>query len=45
MGTLSRGIQQAATDGEPWLFAVLWVTVALEIYAALLALALIRPWG
>lgn len=44
LGTLSRGIQDAAAQGDPWLFAALWISVALEIVAALLALALVRPW-
>lgn len=45
LGTLSDGIRQAAADRDPDLFAALWATVALEIVAAGLALALVRPWG
>lgn len=45
LGTLSRGIQQAHADRNPWLFAALWVAVALEVVGATLALALVRPWG
>jgi hypothetical protein len=44
LGTLSRGIQQAAAERDPWLFAALWISVALEVVAAGLALALVRPW-
>lgn len=43
MGTLARGIQQAAREGDPMLFAALWVTVTLEIIGGVLALALVRP--
>jgi len=45
LGTLSQGIQQAAADRDPWLFAGLWVSVALEVVAGVLALALVRPRG
>jgi len=43
LGTLSPGIRQAAADRDPWLFAALWISVALEVVAAVLALALVRP--
>lgn len=45
LGTLSAGIREAATEGDPTLYAALWATVALELVAAALALALVRPWG
>jgi hypothetical protein len=43
LGTLSRGIQQAAAARDRSLLAALWVTVLLEVAGALLALALVRP--
>jgi hypothetical protein len=43
LGTLSEGIRQARAERDPWLFAGLWITVGLEVVAALLALALVRP--
>lgn len=43
LGTLSRGIREAAADRDPWLFAALWISVVLEIVAAAIALALVRP--
>lgn len=45
LGTLSRGIQEGHANGDPWLFAALWITVALEIVATALALALAGVWG
>lgn len=44
LGTLSPGIQRAAVDRDPSLFAALWITVALELVGVVLALALVRPW-
>ncbi|MDQ3766008.1 MAG: DUF3995 domain-containing protein [Actinomycetota bacterium] len=43
LGTLSPEIQRAATDRDPFLFAALWITVALELFGVVLALALVRP--
>lgn len=43
LGTLSEGIQQAAAEGDPDLYAALWATVVLEVVAAALALALVKP--
>jgi hypothetical protein len=45
LGTLSPGIQRAAANHDPGIFAALWTSVALELFAAALALALVRPWG
>ena len=45
LGTLSSGIQQGHAERDPWLFAALWITVALEVVAAALALALAGVWG
>lgn len=43
LGTLSPGIQRAAAERDPFLFAALWITVALELVGVVLALALVRP--
>lgn len=43
LGALSTGIRELAAEGDPLIFAVLWLTVALEVFAAGLALALARP--
>lgn len=43
LGTLSEGIRQARAEHDPYLFAGLWISVALEVVVALLALALVRP--
>lgn len=45
LGTLSRGIQEGHANRDPALFAALWITVALEVLAAMLALALTGRWG
>lgn len=45
LGTLSQGIRRAAAEGDRSLFAALWVTVALEVFAAGLALTLAKSPG
>lgn len=43
--TLSPGLIQLAVDQVPWFMAVLWITAILKIFAGLVALALVQPWG
>lgn len=45
LDTVAGGIREAAAAGDPTVFVALWVSVGLEILVALLALALVRPWG
>ena len=42
LSTLAPTIQDAAVEGDPLLYALLWTTVALEIVGVLLGLALAR---
>lgn len=42
LSTLSQGIRDAAAADDPWLYAALWVTVALELIAAGIAVTLAR---
>lgn len=43
--TISAGLVQLVLDRVPWFIAVLWITAGLKIFAGLVALALVRPWG
>ncbi len=45
MGTLAKGLREEAQARDAGFVAVLWLTAALKVGAAALALALVRPWG
>ncbi len=43
--TIGPALTSLAVARDPTFIAILWVTGALKVVAALLALALVRPWG
>jgi hypothetical protein len=45
LGTLGGSLERQALAGDPALLAAAWVTGALKLVGAALALALVRPWG
>ena len=45
MGTLGGEIEELARARDPGLVAATWVAAVLKVAGAVLALALVRPWG
>lgn len=43
--TIGGSIERLASSGNPMIFLALWVAGLLKVVGALLALALVRPWG
>lgn len=43
--TLAQPLQDAVDEGNPWIYVVLWSTVALEVFGVLLGIALARGRG
>lgn len=45
LDTLGGSLEDAARARDPLLITVVWVTAAIKLVAAVLGLALVRPWG
>jgi hypothetical protein len=45
LDTIGGTIERSALAGDPAIYAAVWVTGVLKVVGAVLALALVRPWG
>ncbi len=45
LGTLAQTIREQAIAREPELIRIVWLTGGLKVLAAVVAMALVRPWG
>lgn len=45
LDTIGGAIERSALAGDPAVYAAVWVTAVLKLVGAVLALALVRPWG
>jgi hypothetical protein len=45
LDTIGGAIERRALAGDPAIYAAVWVTGVLKVVGAVLALALVRPWG